>query len=79
MANIAETTVGRRYAGWFIKNTERAQKVLDDLKNMPLPPPTKTVSVSPASASVAETKAPTTKPSRGGGPKVAWGGVKVGA
>jgi translation initiation factor 3 subunit L len=39
MVHIAESTVGRRYAGWFIKNTERAQKIFDDLKNMPLPTP----------------------------------------
>ncbi|KAF5354336.1 hypothetical protein D9756_007320 [Leucocoprinus leucothites] len=39
MVHIAESTVGRRYAGWFIKNTERAQKIFDDLKHMPLPGP----------------------------------------
>ncbi|KAF5339548.1 hypothetical protein D9611_011424 [Ephemerocybe angulata] len=37
MVHITESTVGRRYAGWFIKNTERTQKILDDLKTMPLP------------------------------------------
>jgi translation initiation factor 3 subunit L len=37
MVHIAESTVGRRYAGWFIKNTERAQKIFDDLKHTPLP------------------------------------------
>jgi hypothetical protein len=31
--------VGRRYAGWFIRNTEYAQRVLDGLKNTPLPAP----------------------------------------
>lgn len=39
MVHIAESTVGRRYAGWFIKNTERSQKIFDDLKHMPLPTP----------------------------------------
>jgi translation initiation factor 3 subunit L len=39
MVYIAESTVGRRYAGWFIKNTERAQKIFDDLKHTPLPGP----------------------------------------
>jgi translation initiation factor 3 subunit L len=77
MVHIAESTVGRRYAGWFIKNTERSHKVLDDLKNMPLPPPTK------PSASVSQPFATAdasnhNRPARGAsGQKVAWGGVKV--
>lgn len=29
MVHIAESTIGRRYAGWFIKNEERTQKILD--------------------------------------------------
>ncbi len=39
MVHIAESTVGRRYAGWFIKNTERAQKIFEDLRHTPLPAP----------------------------------------
>ena len=39
MVHIAESTVGRRYAGWFIKNTERGHRVLDELKSSPLPAP----------------------------------------
>ncbi|KAJ3914355.1 RNA polymerase I-associated factor PAF67-domain-containing protein [Lentinula edodes] len=35
--HIAESTVGRRYAGWFIKNTERSQRVLDEIRGSPLP------------------------------------------
>jgi len=42
MVHITESTVGRRYAGWFIKNTERAQKIFDDLRHMPLPAPAPT-------------------------------------
>jgi len=38
MVHIAESTVGRRYAGWFIKNTERAQKIYVDLKSFSRPP-----------------------------------------
>ena len=75
MVHIAESTVGRRYAGWFIKNTERTQKIFDDLRNMPLPAPPKnpaTTTVPSASLGEAPTKAPRT-----GGHKVAWGGVKV--
>lgn len=70
MVHIAESTVGRRYAGWFIRNTEHAQRVLDTLKNSPLPVLTKpaqakTDGAAPAAAPKANTQ------------KVAWGGVKV--
>ncbi|KAJ7705319.1 eukaryotic translation initiation factor 3 subunit 6 [Mycena rosella] len=71
MVHIAESTVGRRYAGWFIKNTERTQKLYDDLKNQPLPPAPK-ASAASATAVPAEAKTVRTGP-----PKVAWGGVKV--
>jgi len=37
MVHISEVTVGRRFAGWFIRNTEHAQRVLDGVKNGPLP------------------------------------------
>ncbi|KAF9561710.1 eukaryotic translation initiation factor 3 subunit 6 [Agrocybe pediades] len=75
MVHIAESTVGRRYAGWFIKNTERAQKILDDLKNLPLPIPPKTASTTNgAPAPEANTQQ---RPARTGGQKVAWGAVKV--
>lgn len=39
MIKTVETTVGRRYAGWFIRNGEYAQRVLDGLKHAPLPAP----------------------------------------
>jgi len=39
MIKTVETTVGRRYAGWFIRNGEYAQRVLDGLKSAPLPGP----------------------------------------
>lgn len=42
MIKTVETTVGRRYAGWFIRNGEYAQRVLDGLKNAPLPGPVPT-------------------------------------
>lgn len=66
MIHIAESTVGRRYAGWFIKNTERTIRIFEDLKNTPLPtPPAKT-----AASNAAEVKISSK-------PKVAWGGAKV--
>ena len=74
MVHIVESTVGRRYAGWFIKNTERTQKIFDDLRSMPLPTPSKSaVAAHSAPAAVADNQ----KGTRTGGQKVAWGGVKV--
>lgn len=46
MVHIAESTVGRRYAGWFIKNTERAQKIYVDLVSFSRPSPLPDVSSS---------------------------------
>jgi translation initiation factor 3 subunit L len=64
MVHISEVTVGRRFAGWFIRNTEHAQRVLDGVKNGPLPAAPKA-----AAASEAESK-PAPVPQK----KVAWGG-----
>ena len=61
MVHISEVTVGRRFAGWFIRNTEHAQRVLDGVKNGPLP-------LAPVSASEAESK-----PAQAQTKKVAWG------
>jgi translation initiation factor 3 subunit L len=68
MVHISEVTVGRRFAGWFIRNAEHAQRVLDGVKNSPLP-------LAPqAAASEAEGKsAPTQQQQK----KVAWGANKA--
>jgi translation initiation factor 3 subunit L len=76
MVHIAESTVGRRYAGWFIKNTERTQKLYDDLKNQPLPPAPKSVAAGAAAAASAAA-VPDARAAKTGPAKVAWGGVKV--
>ena len=80
MVHIAESTVGRRYAGWFIKNNERAQRILDDLKNAPLPTPPAPVAPqgdAKAAASGQPQKGPPRPPAQAAG-KVAWGaGVKA--
>ena len=73
MVHIAESTVGRRYAGWFIRNTEHAQRVLDALKNSPLPIPPKPVQPQAQSQPQAKSDAPAPKSAQ----RVAWGGVKV--
>ena len=66
MVHIAESTVGRRYAGWFINNTERAQRIFDDLRKGPLPVGAKVSSAAPDGPVKAGSKQ-----------KVTWGGVKV--
>ncbi|KAG6815220.1 hypothetical protein H0H93_010526, partial [Arthromyces matolae] len=75
MVHITESTIGRRYAGWFIKNTERTQRIYDDLKHMPLPQPSKKTS-SPTTATPTSTSDAQGKVPRTGGQKVAWGGAK---
>lgn len=37
MVHVVEATVGRRYAGWYIRNTEHSQRVLDQIRDSPLP------------------------------------------
>lgn len=67
MVHITEATVGRRYAGWFIRNTEHAQRVFDALKNSNLPPMPKR-----------DPNAPQPAPAvKAAGGKVAWGAAKV--
>jgi translation initiation factor 3 subunit L len=83
MIHIAESTVGRRYAGWFIRNSEHAARVLDGLRASPLPV---SASASAAAAgpkpqakdgdSKGEKNAKADAP-RTSGQKVAWGGAKV--
>jgi translation initiation factor 3 subunit L len=62
MVHISEVTVGRRFAGWFIRNTEHALRVLDGVKNGPLPLAPK------AASSEAESKTAPVQQK-----KVAWG------
>jgi len=71
MVHIAESTVGRRYAGWFIRNSEHAARVLDSIKASPLPRSALPVQKVNADVPKAEGAPRTT------GQKVAWGGVKA--
>ena len=68
MVHITESTVGRRYAGWFIRNTEHAQRVFDALKSSPLPAPPKREAAQPQPLPAAKAT---------GVQKVVWGGAKV--
>ncbi|KAG5634029.1 hypothetical protein H0H81_003718, partial [Sphagnurus paluster] len=76
MVHIAESTVGRRYAGWFIKNTERTARIYDEIKNAPLPKPSKNSNAAAGAISAPTGGDVSTKGPRSGGHKVAWGGVK---
>lgn len=66
MVHISEATVGRRFAGWFIRNAEHAQRVLDGVKNSPLP-----------AAPQAATSEAESKPVPAQQKKVAWGATKA--
>lgn len=71
MVHIAESTVGRRYAGWFLKNAEHAARVYTQVKNSQLP-----VRAGPP-ASAPQKAAPAAKEdgagaAPAGGRKVAW-------
>ncbi|EIN05492.1 eukaryotic translation initiation factor 3 subunit 6 [Punctularia strigosozonata HHB-11173 SS5] len=78
MVHIVESTVGRRYAGWFIRNAEHAQRVLDTLQVSPLPGPPKPPGAQAAAAAggppAPTASEPAPAPAK---PKVAWGGVKA--
>lgn len=74
--HIAESTVGRRYAGWFIRNSEHAARVLDGLRASPLPGSAGV----PTKAQGREGDAKGDKNVKAEGAprqKVAWGGVKA--
>ncbi|KAH9019858.1 RNA polymerase I-associated factor PAF67-domain-containing protein [Lactarius pseudohatsudake] len=62
MVHISEVTVGCRFAGWLIRNTEHTQRVLDGVKNGPLH-----LAPQPAAGSEAESKSAPTQQK-----KVAW-------
>ncbi|KZV76902.1 hypothetical protein PENSPDRAFT_622441 [Peniophora sp. CONT] len=57
MVHVAESTVGRRFAGWFIRNTEHATRVLDGVRAAPLP--TKPAPAQAAAAAAPESEKPT--------------------
>ncbi|QRV93297.1 eukaryotic translation initiation factor 3 subunit L [Ceratobasidium sp. AG-Ba] len=80
MVQIVESTIGRRYGGWFIRNTEHAIKVYDTLKSSPLPI-SKTAATAPPTENGGTTSKPTggTAPATGGGTagaKPVWGAAK---
>lgn len=78
MVHIAESTVGRRYAGWFIRNTEHAQRVLDTHRNASLPIASGK-GPAPAQTQTKDAPANTNNANNAprGGQRVAWGGAKA--
>ncbi|KEP45784.1 eukaryotic translation initiation factor 3 subunit L [Rhizoctonia solani 123E] len=77
MVQIVESTIGRRYGSWFIRNTEHALKVYDTIRSSPLPISKTNVPAVEAQASAAA--ATTNGPATGGAPKpkTAWGAPKT--
>lgn len=84
MVHVEETTSHRRYAGFFIRNAEHAQRALTSIKSAPLPirkpasssapAPAPTTTVAPISksgesAAPAPAEAPATAPEKKAG---AW-------
>ena len=59
MVHIVESTIGRRYGGLFIKNTEYAQRIFDNLRHSPLPISKKTAA--PVAEADRSEKAPKAK------------------
>jgi translation initiation factor 3 subunit L len=49
MVHVVESTINRKYGGWFVRNTEHAQRVYDALKASPLPITKSTNAVPPVS------------------------------
>lgn len=76
MVQIVESTIGRRYGGWFIRNTEHALKVYDTIKSSPLPI-SKTAVPAPAENGAPAAAAPTATAGSAlkaqGGAKPVWG------
>jgi translation initiation factor 3 subunit L len=46
MVHVEETTSHRRYAGYFIRNAEHAQRVFNTIRSSPLPSPRRPQAVS---------------------------------
>jgi translation initiation factor 3 subunit L len=73
MVHVVEATFSRRYAGWFLKNSEHAARVYSQVRNSALPIPAKaTPTTAPAPTGKADgiSNAPT--PAATSGRKVAW-------
>ncbi|KAF8317673.1 eukaryotic translation initiation factor 3 subunit 6 [Clavulina sp. PMI_390] len=67
VVKIVESTIGRRYGSLFIRNTEYAERIFDNLKSSPLPKPKSADGSAPA--------APEKKPAAEKKAKVGWAKV----
>ncbi|CAE6378854.1 unnamed protein product [Rhizoctonia solani] len=77
MVQIVESTIGRRYGGWFIRNTEHALKVYDTIRSSPLPISKTNVPEAEAQASAAAPSANGPTAGSAPKPKAAWGAPKA--
>jgi translation initiation factor 3 subunit L len=77
MVHIVESTVGRRYSGWFIRNAEHAQRVFDTVHASPLPGRAGAQAVAAAAAGATADASGGAQTQDKAKQKVAWGGVKA--
>jgi translation initiation factor 3 subunit L len=80
MVQIVESTIGRRYGGWFIRNTEHALKVYDTIKSSPLPISKNAAAAAPAESAATGPAAGAGAAKTGGagaGNKPVWGAPKT--
>lgn len=79
MVHVVESTVSRRYAGWFVRNAEHAQRVFEGIRKSALPAAPKSTAIvnGKADGGTAAPQAAATAPTAKAAPKVAWGAVKV--
>ncbi|CEL54771.1 Eukaryotic translation initiation factor 3 subunit L OS=Ustilago maydis (strain 521 / FGSC 9021) GN=UM01228 PE=3 SV=1 [Rhizoctonia solani AG-1 IB] len=77
MVQIVESTIGRRYGGWFIRNTEHALKVYDTIRSSPLPISKTNIPVAETQASAATLAANGPATGSAPKPKAAWGAQKT--
>jgi translation initiation factor 3 subunit L len=72
--HVVESTVGRRYAGWFLKNAEHAARVCTQVRSATLPVRQGAPGAAPP-APAKEGREGKEPRERKEGRKVAWGGA----
>lgn len=80
MVQIVESTIGRRYGGWFIRNTEHALKVYETIRSSPLPISKAAAPEPDGAGNVATTTgnlAPGTSAQKASAVKGVWGATKT--
>lgn len=71
MVHVVESVINRKYGGWFIRNTEHAQRVYDALKASPLP-----ISKQPANSAPEGVPKPGSQETKSRPAGAPWGGTQ---